>query len=200
MKDRDTEPSPDHSAGGSTGTRPEATPAVTADTSPEPSAVAIRRATAEDVDAVARIWHAGWVDGHLGNVPDELVEHRLVLAPFITRTRERVPTTWVAESDHTVVGFVVVVDAEVEQVYVAPAARGTGAATRLLQQAEAVIRLAGHHTAWLAVVAGNQRARAFYARQGWRDRGPLQYGAQTATGTVTVATRRYERDLSRLEH
>ena len=92
-------------------------------------------------------------------------------------------------------GFVVVVDAEVEQIYVDRRWRGQGVAQRLLRHAEAVIGEGGHRTAWLAVVAGNSRARRFYARLGWRDRGPFTYPAQAATGTVPVPAHRYEREI-----
>ena len=44
-------------------------------------------------------------------------------------------------------------------------------------------------------VAGNTRARRFYARLGWRDLGPFTYQAQTATGTVAVPAHRYEREV-----
>jgi ribosomal protein S18 acetylase RimI-like enzyme len=64
--------------------------------------------------------------------------------------------------------------------------RGGGVAERLLRHAEAVIGQGGRRTAWLAVVAGNVRARRFYARLGSRDQGPFIYQAQTATGTVAV--------------
>ncbi|MBA2577676.1 MAG: GNAT family N-acetyltransferase [Euzebyaceae bacterium] len=50
--------------------------------------------------------------------------------------------------------------------------RGTGIAAQLLRRAETVIRDNGHSTAWLAVVAGNRRARVFYTRQGWATAGP----------------------------
>jgi ribosomal protein S18 acetylase RimI-like enzyme len=73
--------------------------------------------------------------------------------------------------------------------------RGGGVAERLLRHAEAVIGQGGRRTAWLAVVAGNTRARRFYARLGWRDRGPFTYQAQTATGTVPVPAHRYEREV-----
>jgi len=68
-------------------------------------------------------------------------------------------------------------------------------AERLLRHAEAVIGQGGRRTAWLAVVAGNTRARRFYARLGWRDRGPFTYQAQTATGTFPVPAHRYEREV-----
>ena len=83
-------------------------------------------------------------------------------------------------------GFVVVVDDEVEQVYVDRRWRGRGVAELLLRHAEAVIGQGGRRTAWLAVVAGNTRARRFYARLGWQDRGSFTYQAQTATSTFAV--------------
>ncbi len=65
----------------------------------------------------------------------------------------------------------------------------------LLRTGEAVIRDTGYEQAWLAVVAGNARARAFYARQGWRDAGPFTYMAETAAGPMAVPCHRYEVDL-----
>jgi ribosomal protein S18 acetylase RimI-like enzyme len=156
--------------------------------------VTLRPAAAADVPAIARIWREGWVDGHHGHVPDALVAERTP-GSFDRRALERVGRTWVAESAGEVAGFVVVVDDEVEQLYVDRSWRGGGVAERLLRHAEAVIGREGPRTAWLAVVAGNTRARRFYARLGWRDRGPFTYQAQTATGTVAVPAHRYEREV-----
>ena len=158
------------------------------------TAVRLRPATAADATAIASIWREGWVDGHAGHVPEALVAERTP-ASFDERAREGIGRTWVAEAGGAVAGFVVVVDDEVEQVYVDRSWRGRGVAGRLLRQAEAVIGQDGPRTAWLAVVAGNTRARRFYARLGWRDRGPFTYPAQTATGTVPVPAHRYERKV-----
>jgi ribosomal protein S18 acetylase RimI-like enzyme len=155
--------------------------------------VTVRPAAAADLAAIARIWREGWADGHEGHVPEALVAGRTP-ASFDERARERVDQTWVAERDGEVAGFVVVVEDEVEQVYLDRRWRGRGVAERLLRHAEAVIGQGGHRTAWLAVVAGNTRARRFYARLGWRDRGPFTYQAQTATGTFPVPAHRYERE------
>ena len=157
----------------------------------------VRKATSNDVAAVARIWHTGWADGHVGHVPHELVRHRSDEAQFVPRVRERLECTWVAESRGQTVGFVVVKGDEVEQVYVDRTARGTGVAAALLRTAEAEIRSAGHRRAWLAVVAGNQRARAFYSRLGWRDAGLFSYAAETAAGPLAVPCHRYEIDVTR---
>ena len=138
--------------------------------------VAIRPARDEDAAEVAEIWGLGWLDGHRGLVPQELVDVRTP-ASFSTRAAERVPDTTVATVDGAVAGFVMVVDDEVEQVYVSTAHRGTGIAPALIQEAERQVRENGHDKAWLAVVAGNTRARAFYERSGWVDEGAFDYDA-----------------------
>jgi ribosomal protein S18 acetylase RimI-like enzyme len=155
----------------------------------------VRKATSNDVGAVARIWHVGWTDGHVGHVPPELVLYRNK-EQFVSRARERLECMWVAESHGQTVGFVVVKGDEVEQIYVDRTARGTGVAATLLRKAEAEIRSAGHRQAWLAVVAGNRRARSFYARLGWRDSGPMSYLAETEIGPLAVPAHRYEIELA----
>lgn len=155
----------------------------------------IRAARPQDATRIAAIWEQAWHDGHDGHVPDELVAERTP-ETFLPRARERVERSWVGELDGAVAGFVTTHDDEVEQVFVAPEARGSGLAVALLQRAERAIRDAGHPRAWLSVVAGNERARRFYARQGWRDAGPSVHLASTvAGGTIEVPVRRYEKDL-----
>ena len=154
-------------------------------------ATIIRRTGPGDVPTIARIWHAGWLDGHVDNVPADLVRHRS-REQFLNRAEQRVDQSWVATSDDVVVGFVVVLGDEVQQLYVDRSARGTGVAAALLRTAEDEIRAGGHKCAWLAVVAGNRRARAFYARHGWHDAGPISYEAETADGSLAVPSRRYE--------
>jgi GNAT superfamily N-acetyltransferase len=117
---------------------------------------------------------------------------------FVSRARERIAGMWVAESSGQTLGFVVVKGDELEQIYVDRTARGTGVAAMLLHKAEAEIRSAGHRHAWLAVVAGNQRARSFYSRLGWRDSGPFSYLAETEVGPLAVPSHRYEIDLTEL--
>ncbi|MEO5852420.1 MAG: GNAT family N-acetyltransferase [Nocardioides sp.] len=150
----------------------------------------LRPATDADLAQVADLWHAGWHDAHPGHVPDGLTAGR-TLASFHERAAGRASDTTVAEADGMVVGFVMVVDDEVEQVYVGPGARGTGLAALLLTEAEQRVAASGHEVAWLAVVTGNARARRFYARHGWADEGDLPYEV-TAGGTTYVSPcRRY---------
>jgi len=153
----------------------------------------VRQATPGDAEAVGRIWLTGWADGHVGNVPPGLVPHRQDPAQYLSRARDRVGSTWVAESAiGEILGFVVVKRDELEQVYVDRAARGTGVAAQLLRRGEDEVRRNGHSRAWLAVVAGNARARSFYERHGWRDAGPFTYQAETEEGPFPVPSHRYE--------
>jgi GNAT superfamily N-acetyltransferase len=167
---------------------------VTAGGTPPPSA-SIRRATSAEMRDVVRIWEQGWADAHTGHVPDGLLRYRR-REHFEALARDRIGAIWVADAAGVIAGFIVEKHDEVEQLYVDRAYRGTGIAALLLRSGEARIAQAGHRRSWLAVVAGNERARAFYARCGWHDAGPMSYEAQTTDGTFPVPTHRYERDLA----
>ena len=157
--------------------------------------VRVRDMTEADVERIAAIWYEGWRDGHVGHVSDELVAIR-TLDAFRARTGRRVGETRVATVDGAVAGFTMVIGDEIEQVYVAGDHRGAGVSPALMADAEAALRAAGVETAWLAVVAGNARARRFYEKQGWADAGSVSYEAATGDGrTVVVPSRRYEKSL-----
>lgn len=152
--------------------------------------VTLRPATAGDAEAVATIWHDGWRDAHLGYVPDALFAVR-TQESFGVRAAERVGDTAVATVGGAVAGFVMVVGDEVEQVYVSTLHRGAGVADALLAEAERLVARGGHEKAWLAVVAGNARARRFYERNGWTDEGAFDYAAASADGPISVPCQRY---------
>lgn len=156
--------------------------------------VILRKGNEEDAREITEIWHLGWRDGHLGFVPRELVAARTEES-FRARAAARVGEATVAVVDGAIAGFVIVVDDEVEQLYVSASHRGTGIADVLMSEAERQIRARGHSKAWLAVVAGNARARAFYERAGWRDEGPFEYAADAENGTIGVPCRRYTKHL-----
>jgi GNAT superfamily N-acetyltransferase len=148
----------------------------------------LRPATAADVDAITTLFHEGWHDVHPGRVPDGLTERRTPEA-FHDRVSQRVAETdetTVAEVGGEVAGFIMVAGDEAEQVYVDRTHRGTGVAGALLTEAERQIAAAGHEVAWLVVVRGNDRAQAFYARQGWVDEGDFDY-LVTALGESFVS-------------
>ena len=160
----------------------------------------VRPATAGDAAAVAEIWRAGWADGHLGNVPEALVAIRTPES-FQTRAAERLSDTTVAVAGNgEVAGFIMVVGDEVEQVYVSANHRGTGVAALLLAEAERQVAAGGHDRAWLAVVAGNARARRFYERSGWTDDGPFDYPAEDSGHKIPVPAHRYIKIISTAQH
>ena len=156
--------------------------------------VTLRPAVPSDAPAIAEIWHSGWRDGHLGNVPDELLAIRTPES-FHERATACLAATTVADHDGTVAGFIMVTGDEVEQVYVDARHRGSGVAGALLAAAESQVASHGHRQAWLAVVAGNTRARRFYERSGWRDEGPFEHAAPAPGGTVAVPAHRYVKDV-----
>jgi ribosomal protein S18 acetylase RimI-like enzyme len=63
-------------------------------------------------------------------------------------------------------------------------------AVTLLDHAEGVLAET-HDTIWLAVVAGNARARRFYERRGWR----LVRAIDNAADDVVIPALRYEKEL-----
>lgn len=155
---------------------------------------ALRVALLADIDAIAALWHRAWHDAHAELVPAQALEQRR-LADFRKRVPERQPDTTVAVLAAGIVGFVTAREDNVEQLYVAEPARGTGVACALLTHAEQRIA-ARFDRAWLSVAAGNTRARHFYTRQGWRDVGGVDYPLPAADGSGVVAARRYEKWLA----
>jgi putative acetyltransferase len=50
-------------------------------------------------------------------------------------------------------------------------------------------------SAWLAVVAGNARARVFYEKQGWTDAGDLPYEVTAGGERFVSPCRRYVKSV-----
>ena len=155
----------------------------------------LREARVEDVDAVAEVWHEAWHAGHGAHVPRRLLPYR-TRAQFATRLPALLASTTVAVVDDAVMGFVRTDEDELELLFVAAGARGTGIARALLRHDELAIaqRFAA---AWLQVTNENARARRFYEREGWHDVAALPYEAETPDGRIPIASRRYERSLLR---
>lgn len=103
----------------------------------------LRPAHPGDATQVAEIWYRGWRDGHLGHVSDDLVALRTEES-FGARAADRIGDTTVVIVEGRVAGFIMVVDDEVEQVYVSRPHRGSGAADVLMQEAERLVKANGH--------------------------------------------------------
>jgi ribosomal protein S18 acetylase RimI-like enzyme len=92
-------------------------------------------------------------------------------------------------------GFCVVKDDELYQLFVARSARGSGVAAALLSDGEELLAARGVHTAWLACAIGNDRAARFYEKSGWRRVGTMINDAETSNGTFPLEVWRYEKVL-----
>lgn len=93
------------------------------------------------------------------------------------------------------VGFSSTKADELYQLFVSPDARGTGVASVLLSDAEAILRNRGTETAWLSCVIGNNRAAHFYEKNGWSNVGTMIDQVETLEERFPVELWRYEKRL-----
>ncbi|MDX8349004.1 GNAT family N-acetyltransferase [Cognatiyoonia sp. IB215446] len=152
-------------------------------------------ATDQQAEQICAIWESGWHDAHNGIVPQRLCELRTTKS-FIQRTADNLDNTRVAINAGTVLGFSIVKEDELYQMYVSQKARGRGVAQALMSDAENRIRTNGHNRAWLACAVGNQRAARFYEKSGWVNAGPEVVDLDTSTGTFPLEVWRFERSLN----
>ncbi|RMB01970.1 GNAT family N-acetyltransferase [Eilatimonas milleporae] len=155
----------------------------------------IRDAKANDVRDLAQIWYDGWQDAHADLLPSKLAQHR-TFDSFRDRLARALGDVRVAVLAGELVGFGMVKNDELYQLYVAPAGRGSGIAASLNADALARIRKEGFRVAWLACAIGNMRAARFYEKSGWRYRGTMTSELETPEGTFTLEVWRYEIHLS----
>jgi GNAT superfamily N-acetyltransferase len=159
------------------------------------STAPLRSATPGDHDAIAAVWHAAWHEAHDTHVPSSLVDAR-PLAYFVGHVPGVIERSTVAVDDSGIVGFVTVDEDELDLLFVDARGRGSGVAIELLTAGEQAIA-ARFDAGWLEVVTGNARARAFYAREGWRDAGTADHVIDTSSGPAVVPSHRYEKWLGR---
>jgi len=153
-----------------------------------------RPAEPAEIDALAQLWFDGWQDAHAEILPAALARMR-TLESFAERLRDTLAQVRAAGPAGAPLGFSLIKDDELNQFYVAAAARGQGVAQLLLADAEAIIRGHGHATAWLACAIGNLRAARFYEKCGWRLIGERTVHLDTPAGDLPLDIWRYEKRL-----
>lgn len=164
-----------------------------------PIAPTLRPYRSDDRAAVVRLWHDAWHDGHGSILPAHAVAER-TLESFDLRLGPLEAGCLVAEVDGRILGFSAIEGSEIDQLYVAREARGTGLAAALLAATEAELARRGMDDAAIQCSAGNDRAHRFYARAGWRDSGVRQAPIWTPDGRhETHPTHIFVKQLSSLD-
>lgn len=155
----------------------------------------VRAAQRSELDALARVWYDAWQDAHAAIAPAELTRAR-TLESFRERLDTALPSIRVVGAVGAPVGFCIVKDDELYQLFVAASARGTGAANALIDDAEARLAASGVSTAWLACAIGNERAARFYQKRGWQRAGTVVSRLDTPNGEFLLDVWRYEKSLT----
>lgn len=154
----------------------------------------VRVAVESELDALAKLWHDAWQDAHAAVVPAELTRRR-TLARFRERLAELLAHTRAIGPVGAPLGFCIVKDGELYQLFVAAAARGTGVAVALIDHAEASVAATGADMIWLTCAIGNERAARFYEKRGWRRAATIVDPLDTPEGVFPLEVWRYEKRL-----
>jgi ribosomal protein S18 acetylase RimI-like enzyme len=140
---------------------------------------AMREATTEDADALARLHVASWRSAYAGLLPSEMLAALDVVKradAWRAILSDASGTAYLASDAQDVLGFVHVCPSrdehesahpigEITSIYVASQAWGKGIGKKLLDRGLRQLVELGHGEATLWVLEGNQRACQFYERQ-----------------------------------
>ena len=155
----------------------------------------LRPASASDIEPLARLWYHAWQDGHAAVAPPELL-HLRTYENFRERVPALLPATTVFEEGGEIFGFCTIEADELNQLFVARPARGTGVAAKLLADGEKRLHESGVATAWLACAIGNDRAARFYTKRGWVNTGPALSLIDAPGKKIEIEIWRFERTLT----
>ena len=129
-----------------------------------------RPIAAREHGAVAQLWHDAWHEAHALHVPAELSAIRSLPA-FLHRIAGMGDRARTIGPEGAPLGLCAINGRQMEQLFVASAARGTGVAAALLTDAEERMRAAGVVSAYLDCIPQNMTAIRFYEKMGWSSTG-----------------------------
>lgn len=134
-----------------------------------PLAHAIRRAAPDDLEAMIDLARRAWLSAFATTAPWELIRWWVAS----DRTRAFYTEHWrhmdLLCAGGELLGIAQIADAEINGLWIDPRHQGTGCGSRLLRHGEALVRAAGHRTAWLTCAACNAGALRFYGARGYRE-------------------------------
>ena len=156
----------------------------------------VRPALAAEIGHLAALWYGGWHDAHVQIVSAELTRLR-TLDSFRIRLLTALSTIRAVGAIGAPVGFCMVKEDELYQLYVSTQSRGSGVAAALIAEGESRLHQSGVNTAWLACAIGNERAAKFYEKCGWRRVGSMDDQVETSVGKFVLKVWRYEKCLTR---
>jgi GNAT superfamily N-acetyltransferase len=155
----------------------------------------IRNALTSEADALAQLWFDGWQDAHADILPAALRRLR-TLESFRERLLHGLADVRVVGPAGAPLGFCMLKDDELYQLFVAAQARGKGTAAMLMADGEARLGERGVETAWLSCAIGNHRAARFYEKSGWRNTGNYMSTVETTEGPFELEVWRFEKRLA----
>lgn len=154
----------------------------------------IRHAQVGEAAALAQLWFDGWQDAHAAILPQALARLR-TRESFQERLLRGLAEVRVAGPAGAPVGFYMLKEDELYQLFVAAEARGQGVAQALMADAETRLAARGVETAWLSCAIGNDRAARFYAKHGWTNTGKIVTAVETTQGPYDLEVSRFEKRL-----
>jgi ribosomal protein S18 acetylase RimI-like enzyme len=172
--------------------------------------VTIRRARADDAEAIAAVHARAWRSTYDGLLPDALIdevvgntERRVRMLREAADDRSTARRAWVATRGPTIVGMAIWGPtrdedepdgvAEIYAIYLDPIVVGQGIGRRLIERVSDEIDELGFAEATLWVLGTNRRARGFYEAVGWAPDGASKVVERPAGSLHEV---RYRRTLA----
>lgn len=126
----------------------------------------IRAAVEADLPNLARVWNESWHAGHAQLSPEAALHRDLPY--FEARVGSNLARMIVAVEGREIVGFSGWEEDGIAQLFVLSSHFGKQVAIRLLATVEAILKVKEHKTIWLHCQKGNDRARKFYEKHGWK--------------------------------